>query len=79
MPLAQDVRHLLDLGSSLAGSGREALRWAANRSGVPSVVIAAVMLVAWWHLFRRSVRWTVEVAFALALLLAATRLGWISW
>jgi hypothetical protein len=58
---------------------RAALRWVAEHSGLPVVVVAAVALVASWHAFRRALRLAVEVAIAVAALVAATRLGWISW
>ena len=76
---ALDPHRMLGWVPVAGDSVRLALRWAATHSGLPVVVVAAVGLVMSWHLFRRTLRWTVEVAFALALLLVATRLGWISW
>jgi hypothetical protein len=58
---------------------RTALRWAAHHTGLPVVLVAAVALVASWHAFRRALRLAVEVALAVAALLAAPRLGWIVW
>jgi hypothetical protein len=56
-----------------------ALRWGAHHTGLPVVLFAAIVLVASWHFFRRTMRFAVEVALAAAALLAATRLGWIAW
>jgi hypothetical protein len=63
-----------------AGHGlRDALRWGSHHSGLPVVVVAALALVVSWHLARRAARLAVEVTIATALLLVATRLGWIAW
>jgi len=55
------------------------LRWASHHTGLPVVLVAAVALVVTWRLLKRGVRLAVEVALALALLVAATRLGWLRW
>jgi hypothetical protein len=55
------------------------VRWAAHHSGLPVVIVAAVALVLSWRILRRLSRFAVEVAVTAALLLAATRLGWIAW
>jgi hypothetical protein len=56
-----------------------ALRWASEHTGLPAMFLAAIALVASRHLFKQTVRFVVEVAVALGLLLAATRLGWLAW
>jgi hypothetical protein len=59
-----------------------ALRWVAHHTGAPVLVVAAVGLVLSFRLARfagRAARFSVEVALALALLIVATRLGWIRW
>jgi hypothetical protein len=55
------------------------LRWASHHTGLPVVVVAAIGLVFSWRIIRRSLRVAVEVALALVLLVAATRLGWLTW
>ena len=55
------------------------LRWASHHTGLPLILVAAVALVLSWRLFKRTVRFAVEVALALGLLAAATRLGWVTW
>jgi hypothetical protein len=66
--------------SPAAGQGlRAAVRWGASHTGLPAVLVAAIVLVVGWHLFRRSLRFVVEVVVAVALLLVATRCGWITW
>jgi hypothetical protein len=43
------------------------------------MLVAAILLVASGHIVKRTLRFSVEVAVALGLLFAATRLGWIAW
>jgi hypothetical protein len=65
--------------ATLGGSARGALYWAAQHTGLPVLVIAAAALVASWHIVRRALRFAVQVAVAAALLLAATKLGLLTW
>jgi hypothetical protein len=58
---------------------RAALRGIAHHTGLPVVVVAAIVLVASWRILRHGLSLAVEVAVAVALLLAATHLGWIRW
>jgi hypothetical protein len=58
---------------------REALRWGAHHSGLPVVVVAALALVVSFRVAKRAARLAVEVVVATAVLLVATRLGWIAW
>jgi hypothetical protein len=58
---------------------RAALRWGSQHTGLPVILLAAIALVASWRAFRRSLRFVVEVVVAVALLVFATRIGWITW
>ncbi len=51
----------------------------SHHTGVPVVLLAAVALVVSWRVMRRAGRLFVELFVALALVVAATRLGWIHW
>jgi hypothetical protein len=63
-----------------AGGGvRSALRAVAHHTGLPVVLVAAVALVLSWRFLRRTLPMLIEVAFAVALLLVATRFGWLRW
>jgi hypothetical protein len=65
---------------ALVGSSLRAwLRWAAHHSGLPVILIAAIVLVLSWRVFRRAARFAVEVTVVLVLLACATRIGWITW
>ena len=74
-----DPNGLMGWVALLGGNAREGLRWAAHHTGLPVVLVAAMTLVTSWHLLRRGLRFAVEVAVAAVLLLAATKLGLLSW
>ena len=67
------------VGLSVLGAGRAVVRFASQHTGVPAVVVAAVLLVLGWRLLKKSLRFVVEVALVTAALFAATQLGWIRW
>jgi hypothetical protein len=78
-PLSFDPHWVLSSAAALGQWLRAALQWGARHTGLPVVLFAAIALVASWHLFRRTLRFAIEVALAVAALLVATRLGWIAW
>jgi hypothetical protein len=49
----------------------------ARHTGIPAVLVAAVALVLAYRLARRSLHLVVEVTLAFALVLAATKAGWL--
>ncbi|MDP9003071.1 MAG: hypothetical protein M3O46_23520 [Myxococcota bacterium] len=65
--------------SRLGDEPRVALRWASHHTGLPVILVAAIVIVASWRLFKQSLRFALEVAFAAALLLGATKLGLLHW
>jgi hypothetical protein len=70
---------LLAWAALLGGSVRNGLAWASHHTGLPVILVAAIALVASWHMFKRTMRFAIEVAVAVAILLMATRLGLLSW
>jgi hypothetical protein len=70
---------LLGWWVATGGSVRALLRLVSHHTGLPVVLVAAVVVVASLRVIRRGVRFAFEVALALALLVAATHLGWIRW
>jgi len=64
---------------SATGGVRAALRAIAHHTGLPVVVVAAVGLVLSWRFLRRTLPMLIEVALAVALLVVATRFGWVRW
>jgi hypothetical protein len=73
------VSRIRPSATSVLAVGKYALAWAAGRTGLPVVVIAALALVIGWRVARRTWHIAFELALALAVLLVATRLGWIRW
>lgn len=70
---------LLVWGAWLGAAARAALRHLSQHSGVPALLLAAVLLVVGFRLLKKSVRFAFEVAVVTAALVAATELGWIRW
>ncbi len=67
-------------GWSAAGWGiKHTVRWLSLHTGVPALVVAAVLVAVGWRLLKRTARFAMEIAVVAALLLAATELGWIQW
>jgi hypothetical protein len=64
--------------AALAGA-KHAVHWAAGRTGLPVVVVAALALVLGWRIARRTWHIALELALAVTVLLVAARLGWIRW
>lgn len=63
-----------------SGAGSRALvHWLALHTGVPALLVAAVLLVVGYRVLRRSARFLVEVALVAALLVAAAELGFLRW
>ena len=61
---------------------RHFLQWVTQHTGIPVVVVAAVLLVVSWKLAKyakRARRLALEIAVVTALLLLATHFGWIRW
>ncbi|CAN5326151.1 hypothetical protein BH09MYX1_BH09MYX1_41390 [soil metagenome] len=56
---------------------RMAVRYSSDHSGVPAVVVASVALVASWRMFKRTLRFAVELAIAMTVVITATELGWL--
>ncbi len=72
-------RWLPKLGPAAEGSVRAVVRWGAHHSGLPVILVGALILVLSWRVIKRSFRLALEVVIALALLVVATRLGWLTW
>jgi hypothetical protein len=58
---------------------RGALHWASEHTGLPVTVVAAVALVLSWRLAKRTAHLAIELVVAFAIVLLATKLGWIRW
>jgi hypothetical protein len=76
---ASAAHWLSRIGPAIGAGLQAGLRWGAHHTGLPVIVLAAMSLVLSWRILRRTLRLTVEVVIALALLVVATRLGWLAW
>jgi len=64
---------------AIEGAARFAVRWLAAHTGVPALLVAALLLVVGYRILKKSVRLLLEVALVAALLVAATHAGWLRW
>jgi len=55
------------------------LHTVSKHTGIPVIIVAAAALVLSYRLAKRGARLALEMAVALALVLAATKMGWIHW
>jgi hypothetical protein len=58
---------------------KHVVRWLSVHTGLPALVVAAVLLAVGYRILKRSFRLLVEVALVAAALAAASGLGWIRW
>ncbi len=77
--LVEDPRRLLAWASPLRHGLHDVLAAGTKHTGLPAVVVAAILLVASYRIARQAVRFAFHVAIVAALLAWATRLGWLSW
>jgi hypothetical protein len=77
------VERGLHFGASLTHAGgpwaKVALRQVSAHTGIPVVLVAAIALVMSWRMAKRTLRFMVEVGFALVLVVALAELGWIKF
>ncbi len=59
--------------------GRACVRLVATHTGLPAIVVAAILLYAGYRLFRRTFRFLVHVALIAFGLAVATKFGWLTW
>ncbi len=55
------------------------VRWLSVHTGLPALLVAAILVVVGYRLLKRTARFAVEVVVIALLLLAATHLGWVRW
>lgn len=64
--------------TTLASMGRF-VRWCAEHTGLPALVVAAVLIVVGYRLLRSGARFATEVGAVALILVALTEFGWIRW
>jgi len=55
------------------------VRLLSQHSGIPALLVGALLIVVGWRLLKKSARFFAEVALVTVALFAATQLGWIRW
>lgn len=56
-----------------------AFRFLTAHTGLPALLVAAVLVVVGYRLLKKTARFAAEVAVVTIALVAATELGWIQW
>lgn len=59
--------------------GKMAFRFLTAHTGLPALLVAAVLVVVGYRLLKKTARFAAEVAAVTIALVAATELGWIQW
>jgi hypothetical protein len=57
----------------------DALVWGSRHTGLPVVVVAAILLVVTFRMAQQVARLAFQVFVVAVLLTLATRMGWVSW
>lgn len=55
------------------------IRWLSLHTGLPALVVGAILIVVGYRLLKKTARFAVEVALVAAFLVAATSAGWLRW
>ncbi len=63
---------------ALAGS-KAVVRWLSLHTGVPALLVAAILVAVGYRVLKRTARFAVEVAAVALALVAASELGWLRW
>jgi hypothetical protein len=82
MPVTPSVGILAWLARGFHGGAAgltAALAAVSSHTGIPVVIVAAFALVVSYRVMRRGARLALQVGVVGALLLLATKLGWIHW
>jgi hypothetical protein len=74
-----DLHRWLAWSSAGGNTIRAALRSVSHHTGLPVILVAAIVVVVSWRLLRRGIRLAVELALAFGFLAIASHLGWIRW
>jgi len=61
------------------GAARHGVRWVSVHTGLPALLVAAVLVAVGYRLLKKTARFGMEVAVVAAALFAMTELGWIHW
>lgn len=65
--------------TSILAAAKGAVRYVSAHSGVPAIVVAALLVCLGYRVLKRSVQLAVEVFAVTVALAAASELGWLRW
>lgn len=65
--------------TQVVAGAKAALHWISVHTGVPVLIVAALVVCVGYRVLKRSLRFVIEVTAVIVLLLLATELGWIRW
>lgn len=60
-------------------SVKQGVRWVSQHTGVPALVVAAILIAVGYRVLKKGARFAIEVAAVGLLLFAASEMGWIRW
>jgi hypothetical protein len=63
----------------MLASVKALVRFLAAHTGLPALLVAAVLVTIGYRVLRRSARFLVEVALVALMLLVGTELGFLRW
>ena len=78
LALLSRLASLPSLSGGLTGC-TTAVRWLSLHTGVPALVVAAVLIAVGYRVLKRTSRFAVEVAAVTLALALAAELGWLRW
>jgi hypothetical protein len=58
---------------------RSLVRYLAGHTGIPALLVAALLVVVGYRLLKRTARFAIEVCAIALVLAAASELGWLRW
>lgn len=65
--------------ASASAAARHAVRYLSVHTGIPALLVAAVLVAVGYRLLKRTLRFGLEVAAIAAALGLMTAAGWIQW
>jgi hypothetical protein len=65
--------------STVAAWAKHAVRYLSLHTGIPALVVAAVLVAVGYRILKKGLRLAVEVAVVAMALFAMTAAGWIQW
>lgn len=77
--LKQALAHVAWLSAVAAPAARGAVRYLSLHSGLPALLVAALLALLGYRLLKKTARLAIELVAIAALLLVASELGWLRW